>query len=598
MKYLYILFITLLSVCSLFAQLPTGLQTFQSATGSGTDTVTSVGGFFILTATTSGIQVAVNADQYGAFINKTDSTTVVTTFFEVKAAGSLGSFELSTATIGSYYYASGHSDHFTNVYVVGYQNNVIVAQTTPVDAVVGTWQGNFPIDFTPFAGQKIDLFRVYYTKQTDAYETNFNFQDFTVANSSTISIATNEPDSLKTTGARLKGTVNPNGTSTTVTFDYGTSISYGSNVTAIQSPVTGSVSVSVTKTITGLVPGTVYHYRVKGLSGGNTTNGDDQIFSALYNTPTTQVTSILLPSNSGGTQINVSWTIGNGSNRVLFMKQGSGVITNPANDSTYTASSNWSSLGSQLGTSGYYCIYNGSGNNVTVTNITPGASYTIQAFEYNGTPGSQQYFNSVATGNPNSGTALAVELVSFTAVANYNFISLNWQTASEVNNSGFQVERYLKYSKSVQTGKNWQEVGFVNGAGNSNSSKVYSFKDNTVNSGKYGYRLKQIDNDGKFEYSIEVYAEISSPTEFVLSQNYPNPFNPSTVINYELPSDCFVSLKVYDLLGSDIATLVNEAKPVGRYNVFFKGSSLKSGIYYYRLQAGSFTKTKKFVLLK
>jgi hypothetical protein len=596
MKNFYILLITMLTVSSLFAQLPTGLQTFQNATGSGTLTVTSVGGFFVLTATSNGIQVVVNADQFGAFVNTT-SSDIITTYFEVKAAGSLGSFELSTATIGTYNSGSG-TDHFTNVYVVGYLNNVIVAQTTPVNAVVGTWQVNFPINYTPFAGQLVDKFRVYYTKQADAYDFDFNFQDFTVANSVTISVATNAPASITTTGATLKGTINPNGTSTTVTFDYGTSTSYGTTVTADQSPVTGTTAVSVSKAITGLNPGTVYHYRVKGLSGGITTNGDDQVFTTVYTTPSTQATTILLPSNSAGTQLNVSWTNGNGSNRVLFMKQGAGVITNPTNDSTYTPSSNWSSVGSQLGTSGYYCIYNGTGNNVTVTNSTPEVLYTIQAFEYNGTPGSQQYYTVTASGNPSSGTALAVELVSFLAQVNYNSISLNWQTASEVNNLGFEVERYLDNSKLGQPGKNWQEVGFVNGSGNSNSYKDYSYKDNTVNSGKYVYRLKQIDKDGKFEYSTEVNAEISSPTEFVLSQNYPNPFNPSTVINYELPVNSFVTLKVYDLLGSEVATLVNESKPVGRYSLVFNGSSLKSGVYFYNLQAGNFTETKKFILMK
>jgi hypothetical protein len=141
-------------------------------------------------------------------------------------------------------------------------------------------------------------------------------------------------------------------------------------------------------------------------------------------------------------------------------------------------------------------------------------------------------------------------------------------------------------------------IGFIEGSGNSNSLKEYSFVDDKLFGGsKFTYRLKQIDNDGTFSYSDEINVEVV-PDKFELSQNYPNPFNPSTRIKYQLSSISQVTLKVYDVLGNEVATLVNEEKPAGSYEVDFDASQLSSGIYFYKLQAGSFFETKKMLLLK
>ena len=148
----------------------------------------------------------------------------------------------------------------------------------------------------------------------------------------------------------------------------------------------------------------------------------------------------------------------------------------------------------------------------------------------------------------------------------------------------------------------------MEGHGNSNSPKDYSFIDKEVLRGKYSYRLKQIDTDGKFEYSkvIEVTIE-NIPLNFELLQNFPNPFNPVTKIKYSIPdgtlrhaqSDNFVVLKVYDVLGNEIATLVNEYQEAyGSYEVSFEAASLASGVYLYKLETGSFTDVKKMVLLR
>ncbi|MBK7378761.1 MAG: T9SS type A sorting domain-containing protein [Ignavibacteriales bacterium] len=206
-----------------------------------------------------------------------------------------------------------------------------------------------------------------------------------------------------------------------------------------------------------------------------------------------------------------------------------------------------------------------------------------------------------------SSDIVPVELTSFTATAQRNSVSLNWQTATETNNSGFEMQRSQMSNVNSQT--DWQEVAFIPGFGTTTEPKSYSFVDENLSSGKYQYRLKQIDFDGSFEYSNTVEVEVTSPTEFSLEQNYPNPFNPTTKIKYTIPSvtlslskgDVYVTLKVYDLLGNEIATLVNKQQQPGTYEVEFnvgQAISLSSGVYYYQLRAGGHTQTKKMLLMK
>ena len=195
----------------------------------------------------------------------------------------------------------------------------------------------------------------------------------------------------------------------------------------------------------------------------------------------------------------------------------------------------------------------------------------------------------------NGPSVLPVELVSFTATASGMNANLHWSTATEINNSGFEIQRR-------QT-SDWAKVGFVAGAGTSNAPRNYSYTDSKLSAGSYSYRLKQIDNNGAFTYGSTVEVAISStPAAFALSQNYPNPFNPSTVISYQLPVNSRVTLKVYDMLGQEVATLVNGPQEAGVYTVSFNTSKgtpgLSSGVYIYRLEAGSFVSTKKLVLMR
>lgn len=190
-----------------------------------------------------------------------------------------------------------------------------------------------------------------------------------------------------------------------------------------------------------------------------------------------------------------------------------------------------------------------------------------------------------------SNAPLPVELSLFSGRIIGGNIILNWETATEVRNYGFDVE------KSID-GKNFSKFGFVQGNGNSNSTKYYSFEDNSPETGINYYRLKQIDTDGSFEYSKIIALNLNIPIEFSLSQNYPNPFNPTTTIDFTLPSNTFVSLKVYDLLGKQTALLINEQKEAGSYSLQFDGTNLANGNYIYVINAGGKVITKKMTLLK
>ncbi|MFA6980801.1 MAG: T9SS type A sorting domain-containing protein [Ignavibacteriaceae bacterium] len=200
-----------------------------------------------------------------------------------------------------------------------------------------------------------------------------------------------------------------------------------------------------------------------------------------------------------------------------------------------------------------------------------------------------------------SNQPLPVELTSFNSSVNGKAVNLTWKTATEINNYGFEVERIRNEELGI---KNWEKVGFVTGAGNSNSPKEYSFTDKSVTSGKYLYRLKQLDNDGQYSYSKEVEADLGTPTAFVLEQNYPNPFNPSTVIRYTLPFESNVKLIVYNLLGEVVKELVSETVSAGYQEVSFDAGKLSSGIYFYTLHATSldgkqtYQSVKKMLLLK
>jgi hypothetical protein len=194
-----------------------------------------------------------------------------------------------------------------------------------------------------------------------------------------------------------------------------------------------------------------------------------------------------------------------------------------------------------------------------------------------------------------NGVALPVELISFTAKASEGQVELNWITATEKNNHGFEVQR----SNSGE----FETLAFVEGNGTTTETHTYTYTDKDVNVGTYRYRLMQIDYDGTAHYSNVVDADVKIPSVFSLEQNYPNPFNPTTRIDFSLAVDSKVTLKVFNILGQEIAELLNNELTTGTHYVNFDASSLNSGIYFYKIEAAgidgsSFVDIKKMILLK
>ncbi|MDP4174651.1 MAG: T9SS type A sorting domain-containing protein [Bacteroidota bacterium] len=195
---------------------------------------------------------------------------------------------------------------------------------------------------------------------------------------------------------------------------------------------------------------------------------------------------------------------------------------------------------------------------------------------------------------------LPITLTNFTANQSGNTIKLNWETATEVDNYGFQIERKSPSSDV------WENLGIVKGHGNSNTGSSYSYEDKKlVLSGKYSYRLKQLDNNGDFKYSQTVEVAFTSRNEnFALEQNYPNPFNPATKISYCLPKESHVKLTVFNSLGEVVKELVNGIQVPGVCEVSFSASEMPSGIYFYQIEADpldgskSFSEVKRMLFIK
>jgi hypothetical protein len=246
-------------------------------------------------------------------------------------------------------------------------------------------------------------------------------------------------------------------------------------------------------------------------------------------------------------------------------------------------------------------------NNLNVGNVTSyridglpsGSIYycRVSAFR-DATIGQSIYSNAVSLDSP-----LPVELISFNNEVKRNNVELKWKTATETNNHGFEIERRIN-DKTI-TNSEWIKVGFVNGSGNSNSPKDYQFTDKNIKPGKYAYRLKQLDNDGKYTYLSELQTEVKYEIDnYSLMQNYPNPFNPSTTISYTLLSDSKVKLSVYNMLGQEVAILSQGIQQSGYYEAPWNAGELASGIYIYVLETssldgkGNFKAVQKMLLLK
>ena len=294
--------------------------------------------------------------------------------------------------------------------------------------------------------------------------------------------------------------------------------------------------------------------------------------------------------DAGTFTINGVLTLDGAPGDIFIFKSAATLITGATCVMTLTGGAVWSNVFWQV-TSSATIEGDFKGNILALTAITQnvGASSIIN--------GRALAWNAAVTVNGNS--VLPVELASFTATANRTNADLHWSTAMEVNNYGFEIERRLvNRNLSLVTG-NWEKIGFVEGNGTSNSAYSYSYTDASVSSGTYAYRLKQIDNDGTYKYSSEAEITIAVPKVVALNQNYPNPFNPTTTITFTLEQDGFTTLKIYDVLGREVTTLVNGEMKSGVVNtVSFNASKLSSGVYFSRLEAGPFVSTTKLILMK
>ncbi len=222
-------------------------------------------------------------------------------------------------------------------------------------------------------------------------------------------------------------------------------------------------------------------------------------------------------------------------------------------------------------------------------NVIPDTVYTYRVAAFNSSTESEYSQEAKLK------TVIPVDLIYFSYDLNDKDVVLKWITATETNNSGFEIHRKLE-------NLTWQKIGFVRGKGTTTKKSAYQFKDEIGNiplTGIIKYRLNQIDYDGTINYSRVIEMNFDKIlTGYSVSQNFPNPFNPVTTINYQLPVNGYVTLKIFDIFGNKIKTLINGYKSAGIYSIKFDASELASGVYLYSLRAGNFESIKKLVLLK
>ena len=223
-------------------------------------------------------------------------------------------------------------------------------------------------------------------------------------------------------------------------------------------------------------------------------------------------------------------------------------------------------------------------NTLYVDNTVAYATYNYRITAFNAF--GQSTYSNIAQ------IVVPVELTAFNASIKDAGVLLEWTTASEINNMGFEIQR--------NGSATWETIGFVEGNGTTTEINNYQFFNDLSgfnNTIKLQYRLKQIDFNGVFSYS-DIVEVTFVPENYSLSQNYPNPFNPSTSISFTLTKSTFVTLKIFNILGNEITTLVNQVMPGGKHEIKFIANNLPSGIYLYTITANDFVDTKKMLLMK
>lgn len=383
---------------------------------------------------------------------------------------------------------------------------------------------------------------------------------------------------------------------------------------------TASNTGAFTANITGLLPGTTYYLRAFATNTGGTSYGEQVSFTTIHVTCSFTCGSTYTPTVTSGNKnqpigrfqisgantgasliaatIILNGTRTGASNFKLWYSddnifdpnsrsdtQLDSVITDPGTGNPV----NFSSFNQSISTNGGYyfltCDLSSNSSGEIQGVLIDNGSLTISSGILSATINNQPLSS---TNSP-----LPVTLTSFTFSINNRDAILNWKTASETNNNGFEIER-----KTIEG--NWVKAGFVKGYGTTNLPNSYTFEDKRLPIGKHYYRLKQFDNNGNFVYhTLNGVLEIGVPKKIELSQNYPNPFNPETKIDFTVPLDSRVSLKVYDISGREIVVLLNnELKKADYYSIVFNARNLTSGVYFYKIEVGNINLTKKMVVLK
>jgi hypothetical protein len=471
-------------------------------------------------------------------------------------------------------------------------------------------------------------------------------------------VSTGSAGDITHNSATLNGWVDANFADATVTFQYGETDSYGSEITANESPVQGGdIQVAVTANLSELDPETTYHFRVKAVNSEGTTYGDDATFTttAAPVIPALIISEVADPAddyngrfvelyNASGSEINFSsqiWYFDRQSNggfhasiqlTGVLTAGGTYVIGNASNiDSIYGAGTADLDYGSVTGNGddGYFLFYGG--------DETTGILYdaygvvdvdgTGEAWEYEDSRAVRGLNQTVSQGNPTWTTSewtitsanvadctpgeldadqsLPVTLSAFTAKAVKGTVVLEWETSAEVENQGFVISRKSKVeSQKSEVIADFSTDDALKGQGSTTESTKYAFTDASVEAGKtYVYTLADVDYSGnetileKVEVKVET-EEAVVADGYALDPVYPNPFNATLTIPFTLTERMNVSIDLYSITGQKMMTVVNREFGSGSYNYTVNANDLASGIYFIRTSFGNRVHMQKAVLLK
>jgi hypothetical protein len=632
-----------------------GNLSFESVSGtwtasvSGSATLTINGNFLIGTGVTYSTTQTGTMTFAGNFTNNgtlTNSTgTQVYTFTGVdKTIGGSGTIEFETLNI-----ASGASITLNSNISIASSFTATVNGILDVNTRTVSGGGNFTLSSggTTKSAHTSGLNGNITVTGTKSFSTGANYEFNGTAAQVTGSFLPSTVNNLtinNAAGVTLSGNVTVNGTlaMTSVSLNLSSyTLSYGSSATLLyngtSSQTTGSELLSSIPNLTINNPAGV------NLNSSTEVNNSLTLTNGLFNIGSNNLT-LGSSATIGGSPSASNMIVATGSGEVRKLFTGTGTFTFPVGDNTGSAEYSPATLNftsGSFGTGAYAAVRlvdakhpnnTSSSDYITrywivistgITSFSCNASFLYTDDDINGDEtqiylgrykdGSWTLFDltNVST-NTLSGTvtsfsdftggesgALPVNLLSLTANVLKDGVQLNWATATETNNYGFEIERKVQNSD-----ENWKKIGFVGGGGTSNSPKSYKFTDNSPVVGKNYYRLKQVDTDGSISYSniVEVEYHTSIPNQFSLSQNYPNPFNPTTTIRYELAKGSDVKIVVYNINGELVKELVNQRQEAGIYEVEFQsvvdGKQLANGVYFYKLQAGDFTEVRKMILMK